>query len=87
MRTIKFRAWDGEFKKWSDLPLKEYPIADIKFIIENRYTPILSVFLFSFFIKIQTQAQHKQLRILYTVTKPLAVTNDGASVAVKSLTA
>ena len=29
----------------------------------------------------------KQFNILYTVTNPLAITNDGASVAVKSLTA
>ena len=31
MREIKFRAWD---KKWSDLPLKEEPIADIKFLTD-----------------------------------------------------
>ena len=62
-----------------------YPIADI--IIENKYTPILKVLLFSFLINIHNNAQHKQFNILYTVTYPLAITNDGESVAVKSLTA
>jgi len=37
MQTIKFRAWDGEFKKWSDLPLKKYPIADIKFLTDYTF--------------------------------------------------
>ena len=64
-----------------------YPIADIKFIIENKYTPSLNVFLSSFFINIHSNAQHRQFNILYTVTNPLATTNDGASVDVKSLTA
>ena len=63
------------------------PLRDMKFIIENKYIPNLNDFLSSFFINIHNKAQHIQLSILYTVTYPFDITNDGASIAVKSLTA
>ncbi len=34
MRNIKFKAWDKEFKKWSELPTKEYPVSDINLLTD-----------------------------------------------------
>lgn len=45
MREFKFRAWDKEFKKWSDTPLK-YAIEDINFYTDyewNQYTGLKDV--------------------------------------------
>lgn len=45
MREIKFRAWDKEFKKWSEIPL-EYSIRDINYYTDyewNQYTGLKDI--------------------------------------------
>lgn len=44
MKSFKFKAWDKEFHKWSESPMKTFPIADINYLTDYIWCQFTGIY-------------------------------------------